>query len=116
MVAESDTTERFSAHTCSSDNNSEDWSNCSVRVLLRYHLLFVLLSPQALNVIISEHLFCARHSAGQEGDRCVDMNAGRAAAAERTRGHGNTGTLVSFPKGCDMLKIVKLTLQQSPGS
>ena len=87
-----------------------------MRVLLRYNLLFVLLSQQALNVIISEHLFCARHSAGQEGDRCVDMNAGRAAATERTQGHGNTGTLISFPKGCDMLKIAKLILQQSPGS
>lgn len=50
------------------------------------------------------------------GDRCVDMNAGRAAARERTPGHGNTGTLTSFPKGCGMLKIMKLTLQQSPGS
>ena len=51
-----------------SDDNSEDFlSNYSVCILLRYHLLFVLFSQQALNIIISEHLFCARHSARQEG-------------------------------------------------
>lgn len=86
----------------SSNNNSKDFfSNCYVLTLFIYSILSVFLTQEALKVIISELLFCARLRQEKEGyikmSKTSSLSPGKTAAVERTWGPVNTVTLISFP-------------------